>query len=160
MKFFIKRAARTDFSAFAIFDEKGTEKYFAEFSKSERSRKIIINSETGEAVKIRCLQLSNFIACSINAGGRKMKILMGASHDGLGCMCYGVNWKIRGNAATKCFSIFDVDNSLIASQQKAFCSAETYELNVYSSANELLSISVAVCINMFNTVDNPVRQAV
>ena len=49
---------------------------------------------------------------------------------------------------------------MIAVQKRTFSSTESYELDVYSQSNELLSISAAVCINMLNTVDNPVRLAV
>lgn len=160
MKYFIKRDVCADFGAFEIYDETGIEKYLAEFSKSKRSRKIIIHSADETFVKIRCLQLSNIIACNINASGKRMRILMGANRDELVCMCSGVNWKICGNVAQKSFSIQDVDNSVIAVQNRIFGSTESYELNVYSPANELLSISAAVCINMLNMVDNLVRQAV
>lgn len=44
MKYFIKRDVCADFGAFEIYDETGIEKYLAEFSKSKRSRKIIIHS--------------------------------------------------------------------------------------------------------------------
>ena len=149
MKYFIKRDVCADFGAFEIYDETGIEKYLAEFSKSKRSRKIIIHSADEIFVKIRCLSVSNIIACNINAGGKKMRII-----------CSGVNWKICGNIAQKSFSVQDVDNTVIAVQKRVFSSTESYELDVYSPSNELLSISVAVCINMLNTVDNPVRQAV
>ena len=160
MKYFIKRDVCADFGAFEIYDETGIEKYLAEFSKSKRSRKIITHSANEIYVKIRCLQMSNIIACNIKAGGKRMRILMGANHDELVCMCSGVNWKIGGNVAQKCFSIQDVDNTVIAVQKRTFSSTESYELDVYSQSNELLSISAAVCINMLNTVDNPVRLAV
>ena len=150
MKYFIKRDVCADFGAFEIYDETGIEKYLAEFSKSKRSRKIIIHSADEIFVKIRCLSVSNIIACNINAGGKKMRILMGVNRNELVCICSGVNWKICGNIAQKSFSVQDVDNTVIA----------VHELDVYSPSNELLSISVAVCINMLNTVDNPVRQAV
>ena len=150
MKYFIKRDVCADFGAFEIYDETGIEKYLAEFSKSKRSRKIIIHSADEIFVKIRCLSVSNIIACNINAGGKKMRILMGVNRNELVCICSGVNWKICGNIAQKSFSV----------QKRVFSSTESYELDVYSPSNELLSISVAVCINMLNTVDNPVRQAV
>ena len=160
MKYFIKRDVCADFGAFEIYDESGIEKYLAEFSKSKRSRKIIIHSINETFVKIRCLQVSNIIACNINAGGKKMRLLMGVNHNELICMCSGVNWKICGNVAEKSFSVLDVDNSFIATQKRVFSRTESYELDVYSPQNELLCISMAVCINMLNTVDNPVRQAV
>ena len=160
MKYFIKRDVCADIGAFEIYDETGIEKYLAEFSKSKRSRKIIIHSADEIFVKIRCLSVSNIIACNINAGGKKMRILMGVNRNELVCICSGVNWKICGNIAQKSFSVQDVDNTVIAVQKRVFSSTESYELDVYSPSNELLSISVAVCINMLNTVDNPVRQAV
>ena len=89
-----------------------------------------------------------------------MRILMGVNRNELVCICSGVNWKICGNIAQKSFSVQDVDNTVIAVQKRVFSSTESYELDVYSPSNELLSISVAGCINMLNTVDNPVRQAV
>ncbi len=160
VKFFIKRDINADFGAFEIYDERGIEKYLAEFSKSKRSRKIIIHSASETFVNIRCLQFSNLIACNINAGGKKMRLILGVNRNDLVCVCSGVNWKICGNVAKKSFSILDVDNSVIAVQKRAFSKRESYELDVYSTVNELLPISVAVCINMLNTVDNPVRQAV
>jgi len=160
VKYFIKRDVCADFGAFEIYDETGIEKYLAEFSKSKRSRKIIIHSADEIFVKIRCLSVSNIIACNINADGKKMRILMGVNRNELVCICSGVNWKICGNIAQKSFSVHDVDNTVIAVQKRVFSSTESYELDVYSPSNELLSISVAVCINMLNTVDNPVRQAV
>ena len=89
-----------------------------------------------------------------------MRILMGVNRNELVCICSGVNWKICGNIEQKSFPVQDVDNTVIAVQKRVFSSTESYELDVYSPSNELLSISVAVCINMLNTVDNPVRQAV
>lgn len=103
MKYFIKRDVCADFGAFEIYDETGIEKYLAEFSKSKRSRKIIIHSADEIFVKIRCLSVSNIIACNINAGGKKMRILMGVNRNELVCICSGVNWKICGNIAQKVF---------------------------------------------------------
>lgn len=103
MKYFIKRDVCADFGAFEIYDETGIEKYLAEFSKSKRSRKIIIHSADEIFVKIRCLSVSNIIACNINAGGKKMRILMGVNRNELVCICSGVNWKICGNIAQKSF---------------------------------------------------------
>lgn len=160
VKFFIKRDISADFGVFDIYDERGIEKYLAEFSKSKRSRKIIIHNASETFVNIRCFQLSNLIACNISTKSKKMRLILGVNHNDLVCVCSGVNWKICGNVAKKDFSILDVDNSVIASQKRAFSRRESYELTVYSSVNELLPISVAVCINMLNTVDNPIRQAV
>ena len=160
MKYFIKRDVGANLEAFEIYDEKGAEKYLAEFSQSKRRRKILIHSASENFVKIRCLQLSNIIACNINAGGKKMRILLGVNRNELMCACSGVNWKICGNTVKKSFSILDVDNSVIAVQKRVFSGTESYELDVYAPSDELLSISAAVCINMLNTVDNPVIQAV
>mgnify|MGYP001004046760 CR=1 FL=1 len=52
MKYFIKRDVCADFGAFEIYDETGIEKYLAEFSKSKRSRKIIIHSADEIFVKM------------------------------------------------------------------------------------------------------------
>ena len=59
MKYFIKRDVCADFGAFEIYDETGIEKYLAEFSKSKRSRKIIIHISYEKmlvGVKHYCLQ--------------------------------------------------------------------------------------------------------
>ena len=63
MKYFIKRDVCADFGAFEIYDETGIEKYLAEFSKSKRSRKIIIHSADEIFVKIRCLSEIGRASC-------------------------------------------------------------------------------------------------
>ena len=160
MKYFIKRDVCADFGAFEIYDETGIEKYLADVYEKCAVGDRYTYKDGSSSSGLVVYENGKFIACNINAGGKKMRILMGVNRNELVCICSGVNWKICGNIAQKSFSVQDVDNTVIAVQKRVFSSTESYELDVYSPSNELLSISVAVCINMLNTVDNPVRQAV
>ena len=58
---------------------------------------------------------------------------------------------------TKNFSIIDVDNSVISSQQNC---GGSVELDITDESNELYCISASVCTSLINTVDKFAVQSV
>lgn len=161
MKLYIKRDDSAVDAAFVVFNSSGIEKYFAVVAKSHSAKKLFVKNTNGIIVsKIRRISLPNLYAYTVNANGKTVRLLFNTVNGELVCRCYGLNWRICGNLQTKSFSILDVDNTIIATHKKAFSACGGYELNVTNDSNELLSITISICINMFNTVDNLVAQAV
>ena len=158
MKLYIKR----DFSAcncvFVIYDELGKEKYTV---VAEKVNLFYLKTSDNICVaKIKRISISNLLAYNINVGNKKIRLLVTVSKGELSGVCYGNNWKICGSAAAKTFAITDVDNSIVARQSKVYLKHDAYELEIFRESKELLSLSAAVCINMLNSVDNPIAQTV
>ena len=158
MKLYIKRDSSACNCVFVIYDELGKEKYTV---FAEKSNLFYIKTNDNICVaKIKRISISNLLAYNINVGNKKIRLLVTASKGELTGICYGNNWKICGSAAAKTFAISDVDNSVIARQSKVYLKHDAYELEVFRESKELLSLSAAVCINMLNSVDNPIAQTV
>lgn len=158
MKLFIKN----NLSVFSVYDEKGNEKYSIVFTKTHPVLKLkILNVQKQPVAKITRLPIPAIYTFSINDGKRNVKLVFNIIKNNVLCRFYGVNWHIIGNLCTKQFSIFDVDNTLVASQQKIFSKKHgSYQLDVFDEENELVCVAISVCIDLFNTVDSKVAQTV
>ena len=158
MKLFIKRDVSVNDSAFTVFDECGKEKYYSLISKNKSKTKITITDTKNNIVsKMHQMPFFNTETFLIKSDKCNMTLVVIMSSKGLFCKVYGINWHIAGDIANKNFSILDVDNSVIATHKNSMNYAE---LMVYDKSNELSSIALSLCINMINTVDNRVAQAV
>ncbi|MCD8025377.1 MAG: hypothetical protein LUF33_00130 [Clostridiales bacterium] len=162
MKLFVKRDTSDEDSGFTVFDESGYEKYYVIFKNSRTFIKLnITDTQKNITAKIRQILTPPVLAFSINANGKNLLLIISKSKNGVNCLFYGVNWHICGDAATKNFSILDVDNTVLASHKKLFeCGKESYELEIFDSSNELFCIGACVCIDLMNSVDNLAVQTV
>lgn len=158
MKLFIKRSVSPDELCFNIFDELSNQKYRACLIGSKSVLKIIVCDGSGNAVlKIRKIPLAINGAFVFKTRKKYITFLTVTSSKGISGYFYGNNWHVQGNLASGCFSIIDVDNTVISNQVKH---GGYIELEVCNSENELFCIATAVCASLFNTVDKLVIQTV
>lgn len=158
MKLFIRRNISAEKSAFDIYNEQGYEKYNIILKQKKDFTGFQIISVEGDVMcKVRKMQIGNMSTYSIKDNSHRVRLVCVPVSAEIKCQFYGVNWHISGDAFSKNFGIIDVDNSVIATHKKVISDCE---LNVFDTANELVSVAVCICINLINTVDNRAAQAV
>lgn len=160
MKLLIKRDVSASNSEFTIYDELGNLKYYVEFIKQKTKSKasiLVTDAEHSVKAKIRQLPLVGTNTFVFKVGKSHITFVVVPTSKGIYSYFYGNNWHIHGEIITGKFSIIDVDNSVIASQQKCggYC-----ELNITDEANELYCLSASVCTSLINTVDRLTVQTV
>lgn len=163
MKLFIRRDISSSDICFVIFDELGKEKYSAMLKKSRHSvsknsiKLDLIDEHKTVVARIRQLPIVGVRSFSLKTDKSAATLVIMTALNSAQCRFYGSNWHIVGNIAAKEFTIIDVDNAVISAQHKH---NSGYELMIQDSVNELIALLTALCINMINTVDNRIIQAV
>lgn len=158
MKLFLRRDTSSEGALFTVYDDLGKEKYYVISKKSKvKSGFVILDSDKNIAARIHKIPLVGTNLFDFKVNKKHITFVCLPIQNGINCYFYGNNWRIIGDAVTKNFSIADVDNSIIASQNK---NASDYELDIFSAPDELYCISASICINLINTVDNLAAQAV
>ncbi len=158
MKLFLKRDISANDSVFTVFDELGKEKYDILFANKNSSVSLkITDIQKNTVATIRRLPIVGTNTFVFKKNKKHITFVIVNSSKGIFCNYYGKNWHIKGEIATKNFSIIDVDNSVIAMQKKI---GDALELNIAEDKNELYCISTSICISLINTVDKLAVQAV
>lgn len=160
MKLLIKRDVSASNSEFTIYDELGSPKYYAEFVRQKTKTKpsiLITDAEHNVKAKIRQLPIVGTNTFVFKVGKSHITFVVVPTSKGVYSYFYGNNWHIHGEIITGSFSIIDVDNSVISSQQK--CGAYR-ELSITDDSNELYCISASICTSLINTVDRLAVQTV
>ncbi len=158
MKLYIKRDTSVNNSAFIIFDELGCEKFYISPKKAGSDLSILIIDKSNNILgKIRRLPILGTKSYVFRLGKNRIAFTCIPVKNGINCRYYGKNWHILGDLISKNFSIADVDNTVIATHTKNLADCE---LNVKNPADELYCLATAICINLINTVDNRITQAV
>lgn len=158
MKLFIKRSVSPDKTCFTVFNNNGSEKYYACFKGNKPVSKIIVTDKNNNPVlKIRKIPVVGTHTFVFKSGKSHITFVTVLSTKGIFAYFYGNNWHINGNLAKGNFSIIDVDNSEIAQQIKHI---DYVELDVLDASNELYCVAASICINLINTVDNLAIQTV
>jgi uncharacterized protein YxjI len=158
MKLFLKRDISAEDTAFVVYDELGKEKYFIKSKNNKNNLAFnIVDKDNKTAAKIRKLPMVATTTFVFKVGKTSITLVCVPFANEIKFHYYGKNWHIAGDAVTKNFSIVDVDNSIIASGRKVL---SDFELNIYNEDEMLYCIATSVCINLINTVDNRVTQAV
>lgn len=162
MKLFVKRDLSAPEAGFTVFDESGNPKYYAVFKNTHSAVKLRVTDTNENLVaKIHRMAIPAIYAFSMTASKKNAKLMIGSTKDKMQCYYYGLNWHICGDIISKDFSIIDVDNTCIATHRTSFCSkTDCCELEIFNNTNELFCVTTSICINLFNTVDNLVTQAV
>lgn len=158
MKLFIKRNISADDSVFDIYDELGNEKFNVKLIKTKASSSLVISDINGIAIsKIKKITVGGSNTFVFRVPKKNVTLVTLFSSNSLRCHYYGKNWHIQGDVLTKKFSVYDVDKTLVYSQNKT---ANAIELNINDALNELYCISTSVCIEMINTIDKLATQTV
>lgn len=158
MKLFIKRDISDTDSAFTVFDELGCEKYYAVFTKAKsRNNLVLTDTQNNVVAAIRRLPFVGAKSFVLKAGKAHLTFVIVITSKGVYCNFYGNNWHINGDIASKNFSIFDVDNSVISTHKNCINSSE---INIFDKSNELFCIATSICLSLINTVDKLAIQAV
>ena len=158
MKLFIKRDISDICSMFIISDELGNEKYYSLNLKSKTNKTFVItDTQRNVLAKVRQIPFGGAKSFVFKIGKSHTTFVIAITSKGVYSNFYGNNWHINGEIASKNFSILDVDNTVIAINKNC---GEYSELTVIDTANELYCIATSICINMINTVDKLVIQAV
>lgn len=158
MKLFIKRDISDTSSMFIISDELGNEKYYSLNLKSKTNKAFAItDTQRNVLAKVRQIPFGGAQSFVFKVGKSHITFVIAITSKGVYSNFYGNNWHINGDIASKNFSIFDVDNTVIAINKNF---GEYSELTVTDSTNELYTIATSICINMINTVDKFAIQAV
>ena len=158
MKLFIKRDISDTNSMFTVSDELGNEKYYSLNLKSKTKKAFVITDTQRQTLaKVRRIHFGNAQSFVFKAGKMHITFVLAVTSKGVYTNYYGNNWHICGDVKSKNYTILDVDNTPIAENKNC---GEYCELNVSDSANELCSVMTSICINMMNTVDKLVIQAV
>lgn len=158
MKLFIKRDISDTSSMFTVSDEFGNEKYYSMNLKSKTNKAfVIMDTQRRVLAKVRQLNFGGAQSFVFKAGKSHITFVIAITSKGVYTNFYGNNWHICGDVKSKNYSIFDVDNTLIAENKNCgkYC-----ELIVLDSVNELYSVMTSICTNMINTVDKFAIQAV
>lgn len=160
MKLFIKRDVSASDNEFTIYDELGNPKYFARFVKTKTKSKvniILTDTEQNVKAKIRQLPLVGTNTYVFKVGKSHITFVVVLTAKVIYSYFYGNNWHIHGDIVTRNFSIINVDNSVISSQQNC---GDSVELDITDESNELYCISTSVCTSLINTVDKFAVQTV
>lgn len=159
MKLYIKRDTTDLNSGFSVFDESGHEKYLITLINTKPFVKVNINDMSGNIItKVRRTPAPGMFAYKIkNACEKNVRFVIGGTMEKPVCLFYGKNWHIQGDIFSKNFCIIDVDNTVISNNKSIMGACS---IDFQKQENELLSIAVATCISLINTVDNPATQAV
>lgn len=162
MKLFVKRDLSAPDAGFTVFDENGNPKYYAVFKNTRSSVKLrITDTDKNIVAKIHRMAIPAIFAFSMTACNKSARLMINPSKDIMQCYYYGLNWHINGDIISKNFSIIDVDNTCIATHKTSFCGkSDCFELEIFNNSNELFCVTTSICINLLNTVDNLVTQAV
>lgn len=158
MKLYIKRSVSPDKSCFNVFAELGNEKYNVTFAGKKPVSKIVISDCNNNTVlTIRRIPIVGAQTYVFKAGKSHLTFVALISQSSIVGHYYGNNWHISGDIATGCYSIIDVDKSVISTQKKL---ADYSELTINNDKDELYCVATSVCINLINTVDKLAVQAV
>lgn len=158
MKLFLKRDVSTDNRIFSVYDEFGKEKYSVISKNIKSNYSISIVDLNGNiSCKIRKLPLISSISFLFKYNKKSITLVCVPLLNDLKCHYYGTNCHLVGSAVSKNFSLVNVDNSVRAACKK---NASDCEIDICDPCDEMLGIATTVCINLINTVDNHVAQAV
>ncbi len=158
MKLFLRRNVSAERIIFTVYDAQGFEKYNVVSKKTKAYSGIVIKDlENKIFCKIRRLPVVATNSYVFRTGKKNITFVCIPVTNSIKCRFYGINWHVIGNMSLKDFSIVDVDNTVIASHKKAL---SDYELNIYNTKDEIISLATAVCIDIINTVDNLAPQAI
>lgn len=154
MNLFIKRDRTVDGALFAVFDEKGENKYYV---RSVKNCIVLCDLKGKTLLRIKRILLPALKTYTLVSSDRTIRLLINPKKSY--CWFYGMSWRIRGDFFSKSFDIMDADNSVAATFARRF-DDDSYKLIINCEHNELLCIGVAVCANLESKVDNHILQTV
>ena len=149
MKLFLKRVFSEDGPGFQVYNEQGECRYLVTVETDNSKQKILINNTSGVPVSEIYHKhiIMSYFTVRCQAG---FFVLLPFMRDCFSFKIYGSSYRFAGDIAAGRFSLFDVDNSPVMTQERCWSKyGDASELNIYVPEDEHLALSVAVCADMY-----------
>lgn len=160
MKLYLRRDLSAADAAFTVFDELGEEKYRVASVKTKVTKRtyLVISDTNGSPrAKIRRLPIVGTFTFVLRVQKSHVTFVVVPVKNGVLSYFYGNNWHVNGSIAAKNFTVIDVDKTVIFSHRKH---ADHCTLEITNRENELFCVAASVCVNLINTTEKPLAQAV
>lgn len=148
MKLYLKRDTTGECSAFAVFDEKGEQKYAvcAEAGAGIRMTVFTGNGDIASLIKYNSFVLNYFtVSCA-----RRFYVLIPCTGTQFAFAVYGSTYRFAGSLADGSFTMTTSSGDIVMTQKKCTVEhGEGYELDISDEAHELFLLSCALCADMY-----------
>lgn len=158
MKLFLKRDTSDMSSRFVVLDEYGKQKFIVTGKNSTSKQKLTVFNN--ESVKMADITYYDFVVKYFSVKCCKhLYALVPCLEKEFVFIIYGSTLRFIGNIPSGRFSLIDVDKSVVMMQKKCWGKyGNGFELEIFDDEQEIFSLSVAICANLYISAaeENPV----
>jgi len=149
MKLYMKQKVFSWADKFYITDDQGNSRYYVEGEIFSWGKKLHIYNNSGDEVAFIRQKLMTFLPryhVEIN-GNVVATIVKDFTFFRQSYHLEGINWQVDGDFLAHEYVMFDNREEIMRMSKAWFTWGDTYELDIYNPANEILCLSVALAID-------------
>ena len=151
MKLYIKQKVFSWRDQFAIKDEFGNDRWFAQGEIFSWGRKLHLCDNTGQEVAFIHQKMWTFLPrYFIELGGYTYTLVQEFAFFRPKFHLEGIPWRMEGNFMAHDYTLYNAQELIMQMQKHWFTWGDSYELDIPNPANEVLALCISLAVDCIN----------